>query len=543
MRVLCYNNFNYVKGNVYMKKEIITKVILSIILVCIMFSTVACSNNDEYITKTANLNEEQLQSSDRVTIYTYVDPDDKDLHYDQDTKFYYPLLDMVHMYNNYCSLNKMGEYSVKVVSFSSRDRMIQQMSTEIMSGGGPDIIILDNELPISKLINQGAFADMNTLLKNDKSKRQISLDDYDKKLMDTGVYKGKRYMMPMLIEPDIYISNSALFKDYNLATNTKLTYSNISEKLKKFSNNTSNLSLTDCYQSSKEIILQYINDNIDKENYTTSFDSENFKKTVETLKKLVTKSNTDTKATKKLSESQCLLSKGETDEESGIYTPYNFSLSHMSSLSTDTFTYDDLSDEQLEEYAKEYYSTIGYDHDKSQKENDKLFYDYVYGKEESAFTDMVNSSIQTTFIGGITEKENQSRALISCGFMINNNSDKKEKAFEFIKYSLGERMQRFITFDSTYGDTYNITVNKEALSNSIGSYSFSGASFEEMDNKKSFWDKYLGYIQSINIYEIRDGYYNDKVIGSLVDDYLQNKISIDNFISNLNSKTKIYLYE
>lgn len=514
-----------------------------VLLICILFSLVACSDDGEYITQGTNLVEGQTKNNNVVTIYTYVDPDNKDLHYDQDTKFYYPLLDMVHMYNNYCSLNNMGDYAVSVVKFSSRDRMIQQMSTEIMAGSGPDIIILDNELPISKLINQDAFADMNTLLKNDKSERKIDLDDYDKTLMDTGVFKGKRYMMPMLIEPDIYISNSALFNDYDLATNTRLTYSNINDKLKKFANNSDNLSLTDSYSSSKEIILQYINDNINKEDYTTNFESKKFKSTIQSLKKLVKKSITDTKTTKDLSKSECLLSKGNTDEETGIYTPYNFSLSHMSSLSTDTFSYDKISDEQLEKYAEEYYSTYGYDHSKSQKENEKLFYDFVYGKEESSFTDMVSNSIQTTFISGITEKENQSRVTISCGFMINNNSDKKEKAFEFIKYSLGERMQRFITFDSNYGDTYNVTVNKDALKNSMGSFSYAGDDFDKMKEQQSFMDKYASYINSINTYEIRDGYYNDKVIGSLVDDYLQDKISIDNFIANLNSKTKIYLYE
>ena len=253
--------------------------------------------------------------------------------------------------------------------------------------------------------------------------------------------------------------------------------------------------------------MQYINDNINKEDYTTDFETKKFKSTIESLKKLVKKSIADTKTTKDLSKSECLLSKGTTDKETGIYTPYNFSLSHMS----------------------------GY------------------------------SSTQTTFTGGITEKENQSRATISCGFMINNNSNKKEKAFEFIKYSLGERMQRFITFDSTYGDTYNITVNKDALNNSLSSFAYGDTynitvnkdalnnslsssaygdtDFDEIKEQDSFTDKYASYINSINTYEIRDGYYNDKVIGSLVDDYLQDKISIDNFIANLNSKTKIYLYE
>lgn len=531
------------KGIFNMKKNIFSKATTMVLLICILFSLVACSDDGEYITKGTNLVEEQSKNIDLVTIYTYVDPENKDLHYDQDTKFYYPLLDMVHMYNNYCSLNHMSDYAVRVVQFSSRDRMIQQMSTEIMAGGGPDIIILDNELPVSKLINQGAFADMNTLLKNNKSKRKINLDEYDSTLMDTGVFKGKRYMMPMLIEPDIYISNSALFKDYDLASNTKLTYSNINNKLKKFANNSNNLSLTDSYSSSKEIILQYINDNINKEDYTTDFETKKFKSTIESLKKLVKKSIADTKTTKDLNKSECLLSKGSTDKETGIYTPYNFSLSHMSKLSTNTFSYDNISDEQLEKYAEEYYSTNGYDSDKSQKENEKLFYDFVYGKEESSFTDTVNSSIQTTFTSGITEKENQSRATISCGFMINNNSNKKEKAFEFIKYSLGERMQRFITFDSYYGDTYNITVNKDALNNSLDSFAYGDTDFAEIKEQESFMDKYISYINSINTYEIRDGYYNDKVIGSLVDDYLQDKISIDNFIANLSSKTKLYLYE
>lgn len=157
------------KGIFNMKKNIFSKATTMVLLICILFSLVACSDDEEYITKGTNLVEEQSKNIDLVTIYTYVDPENKDLHYDQDTKFYYPLLDMVHMYNNYCSLNHMSDYAVRVVQFSSRDRMIQQMSTEIMAGGGPDIIILDNELPVSKLINQGAFADMNTLLKNNKS--------------------------------------------------------------------------------------------------------------------------------------------------------------------------------------------------------------------------------------------------------------------------------------------------------------------------------------------------------------------------------------
>ena len=88
------------KGIFNMKKNIFSKATTMVLLICILFSLVACSDDGEYITKGTNLVDEQSKNNDIVTIYTYVDPDNKDLHYDQDTKFYYPLLDMAHMYNN-----------------------------------------------------------------------------------------------------------------------------------------------------------------------------------------------------------------------------------------------------------------------------------------------------------------------------------------------------------------------------------------------------------------------------------------------------------
>ena len=127
--------------------------------------------------------------------------------------------------------------------------------------------------------------------------------------------------------------------------------------------------------------------------------------------------------------------------------------------------------------------------------------------------------------------------------MINANSDKQEKAYKFIKYALGERMQRFITYDTTYGDTYNLPVNNEALKNSYTDMGYVEDRINNIDKDSSFMERYINHIKSINTLEVRDGYYNDNVIGDLVDDYLEGKISVDNFITNLNSKTKIYLYE
>ncbi|MGN1131777.1 MAG: ABC transporter substrate-binding protein [Ruminococcus sp.] len=524
----------------YSKK--LFKGILSIITVASLLFLCACGDNDEYITSNT-IDSSESVSTDKVTIYTYIDPENEDIHYDNDTMFYYPLLDMAHMYNNYCTLNGEGENAVTVVKFDSRDRMIQQMSTEIMAGGGPDIVVLDNELPISKLINQGAFVDINKFIESDKSENALDMENYNKNLMDTGVYNGKRYMMPMLYKPDIFITNTSLLQEYGIDKSTKLTYQSISDVFEELQNSENNISLLESYQSSKEVLLQYINDNIDKEKLTTAFDTKDFKNTVESLKKLITKDMKGEQTEHSLDDNNCLFSKGVFDTESGIYTPSNYSLSHMRGVSTDTFISDDLDQITLEEYAQEFFSSEEFDPLNGWENNQKLFDNYVYEKERDSFENFVANSVQSTFVDGITDGEDISRGIVTCGFMINANSDKQEKAYKFIKYSLGERMQRFITYDTTYGDSYNLPVNNEALKNSYTDMGYDEEKVNKITDDSSFMERYINHIKNINTFEVRDGYYNDNVIGDLVDDYLEGKISVDNFITNLSSKTKIYLYE
>ena len=244
-----------------------------------------------------------------------------------------------------------------------------------------------------------------------------------------------------------------------------------------------------------------------------------------------------------IDDSNCLFSKGVFNIESGIYTPNNYSLSHIQGISTDTFTYEELDESILEKYAEEFFTSEDFDPLNGWKNNQKSFDDYVYGKEGENFEESLANTAQTTFIDGITAGKSISRGIVTCGFMINANSDKQEKAYKFIKYALGERMQRFITYDTTYGDTYNLPVNNEALKNSYTDMGYVEDRVNNIDKDSSFMERYINHIKSINTFEVRDGYYNDNVIGDLVDDYLEEKISVDNFITNLNSKTKIYLYE
>lgn len=521
-----------------MKKIKFTKIIMSFLLIATMLLAVSCDNDTEYITERENLNEVNA-STDKVTIYTYVNSDKDNQIYNNDTKFYYPLLEMAHMYNNYCSGNKMGDKAVRVVKFESRDRMIQQMSTEIMAGGGPDIILLDNELPISRLINQGAFEDLNPYIEKDTSENALDINKYNKSLMDTGVFKGKRYMMPMLIEPDVYITNTGVLSKYGIKENKQITYDNLDKALNEYLNSDDETTFTESYETSKEIILSYINDNIDKETFKTSFNNEKFKDTLEKLKELCIKSTKDTSYSNNLENS--LFTKGSFDQNSGVYTPYIYSISNMGSLCREAIEdFSSIPPETMEEYIQEYYiENNGYDPDLSQKENEKNFRDFVWEKEGNRAEIEANASA-TVFINSISKDKDTLKGIVNCGFMINANSRRKENAYDFIKYSMGERMQRYISYD---GCNYSVPVNNEALKNSYTDMGYQESRVTSLKKDSSIMERYINHILNLNTFVVRDGYYNDNVIGSIVDDYLQGSISLDNFITNLESKTKIYLYE
>ena len=57
------------KGIFNMKKNIFSKAMTMVLLICILFSLVACSDDGEYITKGTNLVDEQSKNNDIVTIY------------------------------------------------------------------------------------------------------------------------------------------------------------------------------------------------------------------------------------------------------------------------------------------------------------------------------------------------------------------------------------------------------------------------------------------------------------------------------------------
>lgn len=84
----------------------------------------------------------------------------------------------------------------EVCSADSYDESVMKMAAEIMAGEGPDIIFFTPTMfnSLYKTMKSGAFCDLNPLIANDETFGSL---DLNQEILDTGVYQGKRYFIPL----------------------------------------------------------------------------------------------------------------------------------------------------------------------------------------------------------------------------------------------------------------------------------------------------------------------------------------------------------
>ncbi|MCX7923772.1 MAG: ABC transporter substrate-binding protein [Clostridia bacterium] len=97
---------------------------------------------------------------------------------------------------------KYPDRTINVTSFSIDNEFSDRLISELFSGKGPDIIVssAENFPSIHKAMESGILMDLNELISKDES---FKLSDYNEKVMDSGVYKGKRYFIPISYSLDI----------------------------------------------------------------------------------------------------------------------------------------------------------------------------------------------------------------------------------------------------------------------------------------------------------------------------------------------------
>ena len=422
-------------------------------------------------------------------------------------KYYTPyqstdITEIIERYNKYCKNNLDESYQIEIVEYDSLEEMYTIMATEIMSGDGPDIISLDQPLPFEKLIENHAFADVDELINTYGS--NIDFNDYNTKVMESGIVNRKRYFVPFFYCPNIFISTQEKLKEYDLNF-SDFSYKELSKQLSQekvscslFGNESDNYSL----------LYSFIDSYVNFDNKTTNFDTNSFLENIDYIKKLINNDNTN---------------------ENVYYNLYN-SENNGCILSTP-----------------------------------KLLFGGTMGGVKTAYYNIFLQNKTPAILPNFSY-ENKITAYVECGIAINQNSDKKDKALRFIEYCLSEDVQEYwcgSRSDKGFSGTNEISlpVNNKAFDYAVEvetgeewDYNEDGE-FDEEEKEFSenvdsiFWKDYLGIIDDIsgctlyNYKNLKTTYYNSSVIGDIVDKYLSGDISKEKFIRQLTAATEIYLTE
>lgn len=412
------------------------------------------------------------------------------------------ICDIIERYNKYCKKHYDESYQIEIVEYDSLEEMYTIMATEFMSGDGPDIISLDQPLPFEKLIENHAFADVDELINTYGS--NIDFNDYNTKVMESGIVNRKRYFVPFFYCPNIFISTQEKLKEYDLNF-SDFSYKELSRQLSQekvscslFGNESDNYSL----------LYSFIDSYVNFDNKTTNFDTNSFLENIDYIKKLINNDNTD---------------------ENVYYNLYN-SENNGCILSTP-----------------------------------KLLFGGTIGGVKTAYYNIFLQNKTPAILPNFSY-ENKITACVECGIAINQNSDKKDKALRFIEYCLSEDVQEYwcgSRSDKGFSGTNEISlpVNNKAFDHAVEvetgeewDYNEDGE-FDEEEKEFSenvdsiFWKDYLGIIDDIsgctlyNYKNLKTTYYNSSVIGDIVDKYLKGDISKDKFIRQLSAATEIYLTE
>jgi multiple sugar transport system substrate-binding protein len=96
----------------------------------------------------------------------------------------------------------------------------KKLNTELLAGRGPDIVLFDSYTfnSIYKTVNSGVFCDINPYIEADES---FNMESYNKKVMDCGVYNGKRYIIPLEYYINMFITSEEQLRQNGISINAQ----------------------------------------------------------------------------------------------------------------------------------------------------------------------------------------------------------------------------------------------------------------------------------------------------------------------------------
>lgn len=389
-----------------------------------------------------------------------------------------PIIRLIDAYND---SNKSDK--INVVEIQDGDTLNSKLSAELMAGKGPDIVLYDSSYNgisnMEKMMALDVFADYNELIKNDSSDSSIDLKNYNEVVMDSGIYKGKRYFMPISYMPNFLITTTKLSDEYSIDTSKSITYEKSPKVLSKYLNKAKKSENMSGFYNVNEELYALIDSNIDFFNKTNTLQSDKFLNNLNALSELILPADKNNSLGTDPLE---LVLKGNT---------------MFASL----------------------YQITG-------SEPNGMGYIYYYFKSNSQTPLIMNN---------LSDSEDTSSAFIDKGFLINNNSDKKESAFKFVKYMLSEDVQ----CNSEVG----LPVNKAAQKKLIEEIDLDSYNMEKDSDYNNFISNYSNALDGINKCGFRNDYFNNSIINDVVSKYVSGDITEKQFIKEIQGKTQLYLNE
>lgn len=389
-----------------------------------------------------------------------------------------PIIRLIDAYND---SNKSDK--INVVEIQDGDTLNSKLSAELMAGKGPDIVLYDSSYNgisnMEKMMALDVFADYNELIKNDSSDSSIDLKNYNEVVMDSGIYNGKRYFMPISYMPNFLITTTKLSDEYSIDTSKSITYEKSPEVLSKYLNKAKKSENMSGFYNVNEELYALIDSNIDFFNKTNTLQSDKFLNNLNALSELI------------------------------------LPVDKNNSLGTDPL--------ELVLKGKTMFASL---YQITGSEPNGMGYIYYYFKSNSQTPLIMNN---------LSDSEDTSSAFIDKGFLINNNSDKKESAFKFVKYMLSEDVQ----CNSEVG----LPVNKAAQKNLIEEIDLDSYNMEKDSDYNNFISNYSNALDGINKCGFRNDYFNNSIINDVVSKYVSGDITEKQFIKEIQSKTQLYLNE
>jgi multiple sugar transport system substrate-binding protein len=112
------------------------------------------------------------------------------------------------------------DHTLDIEYFDNKDECRKRLNTELLSGKGPDFVLFDTYTfnSIYKALKSGVFCDLNPFIEADES---FDMGNYNKTVMDCGIFDGKRYMIPLEYYIDTFITTEELLEENGININVQ----------------------------------------------------------------------------------------------------------------------------------------------------------------------------------------------------------------------------------------------------------------------------------------------------------------------------------